>query len=70
MWQIEIVYQQGGREREKQRERKKRFAEKDAEGWIEKKTKRLSGTKLLQCPCTLFLPLLLGHPHVFLVGDL
>ena len=30
----------------------------------------LSGPKLRQCASTLFLPLLLGYPHVILVGNL
>lgn len=31
---------------------------------------RLSRAKLCQSACALFLPLLFGYPHVFLVGDL
>lgn len=33
-------------------------------------TSRSSRAKLIQGACTLFLPLLLAHPHVVLVGDL
>lgn len=30
----------------------------------------LSGTELPQRPRTLLFPILLGHPHIFLVGNL
>jgi hypothetical protein len=33
-------------------------------------TMRLSRAELVQGAGTLFLPLLLAHPHIFLVGDL
>lgn len=66
MWQIEIIYRQEERGFKVQSSLFKRCRGQGGG----KGMSLLSGTELLQRPRTLLLPLLLGHPHVFLVGDL